>query len=218
MAFAGSGTFVRQKYTTHSASIRDLSMTIVCPKCNYVRKQTDEAPDWQCPACQVVYAKAQPHARTLSVRQQKQKTLHSSEGSSFFKWLLLIVLIVWGSYIGLHTKVNAGGDDEGASHLRSVSSKQLYSTENLQALAETVQAEDIVIYTTTHCPYCAQAKSWLKKQGFAYTECNADTDSHCAGDMQSFGADGTPYLVVRGHHMKNGFDTDEFLAVLGESQ
>jgi glutaredoxin len=194
-------------------------MTIICPKCNYIRKSTDQAPDWQCPACQVVYAKArQPLEQAPSVHLQIKTNFHSDEGSSFFKWLLLIVLIVWGSYIGLHTKVNAGGDDEGASHRRSVSTMQLYSTENLQALAETVQAEDIVVYTTTHCPYCAQAKSWLKKQGFAYTECNADTDSHCASDMQSFGADGTPYLVVRGHHMKNGFDTDEFLAVLGEAQ
>jgi glutaredoxin len=193
-------------------------MTIICPKCNYVRKPTDHVPDWQCPACQVVYAKAQPLERTPSVNGQTKTKLHSDEGSSFFKWLLLIVLIVWGSYIGLHTRVNAGNEDQGVSHRRSVSTKQLYSAENLQTLAETVQAEDIVIYTTTHCPYCAQAKSWLKKQGFAYTECNADTDSHCASDMQSFGADGTPYLVVRGHHMKNGFDTDEFLAVLGAAQ
>jgi glutaredoxin len=193
-------------------------MTIICPKCNYVRKQTDDAPDWQCPACQVVYAKARPPLeQTPSVHPQIKKNFQSDEGGCF-KWLLLIVLIIWGAYVGLHAKVNAGDEDQDVSNRRSISTKQLYSAENLQTLAETVQAEDIVIYTTTHCPYCAQAKGWLKKQGFAYTECNADTDSHCASDMQSFGADGTPYLVVRGHHMKNGFDTDEFLAVLADAQ
>lgn len=31
---------------------------IVCPKCDYKRKPTDAAvPDWQCPACGIVYAK-----------------------------------------------------------------------------------------------------------------------------------------------------------------
>jgi glutaredoxin len=193
-------------------------MTIICPKCNYVRKPTDQAPDWQCPACQVVYAKAQLLQRTAYVHGEAKTNLHSAEGGNFLKWLLLIVLIIWGAYVGLHTGVKAGDESQGMKNRQSVSTKQLYSTENLQTLAETVQAEDIVVYTTTHCPYCAQAKGWLKKQGFAYTECNADTDSHCASDMQSFGADGTPYLVVRGHHMKNGFDTDEFLAVLADAQ
>lgn len=28
-----------------------------CPKCHYVRKPTDDAPDWQCPNCAVAYAK-----------------------------------------------------------------------------------------------------------------------------------------------------------------
>jgi hypothetical protein len=31
-----------------------------CPKCGYVRKKEEAAPEWQCPSCQVVYAKAQP--------------------------------------------------------------------------------------------------------------------------------------------------------------
>ena len=29
-----------------------------CPKCAYERQPTDVAPAWQCPACQVAYAKA----------------------------------------------------------------------------------------------------------------------------------------------------------------
>jgi len=31
-----------------------------CPKCGYVRKSEEAVPEWQCPACQVVYAKAEP--------------------------------------------------------------------------------------------------------------------------------------------------------------
>jgi len=31
----------------------------VCPKCGYKRSATESAPDWQCPKCGVVYAKAE---------------------------------------------------------------------------------------------------------------------------------------------------------------
>lgn len=31
-----------------------------CPKCGYVRQPQDEAPDYECPKCGVIYAKAQP--------------------------------------------------------------------------------------------------------------------------------------------------------------
>ena len=31
-----------------------------CPKCGYERKPTDTAPDWQCPRCEIAYAKYQP--------------------------------------------------------------------------------------------------------------------------------------------------------------
>jgi len=37
-------------------------MTVTCPKCSYTRTSSDEAPEWQCPACGVAYNKvrAQP--------------------------------------------------------------------------------------------------------------------------------------------------------------
>lgn len=32
-------------------------MTITCPKCSYMRKPTDTAPDYSCPSCGIVYSK-----------------------------------------------------------------------------------------------------------------------------------------------------------------
>lgn len=32
-------------------------MSVICPKCKYVRTATDQAPGWQCPSCGVAYAK-----------------------------------------------------------------------------------------------------------------------------------------------------------------
>ncbi len=35
-------------------------MSTICPKCHYVRLPTDEAPEYACPKCGVVYDKARP--------------------------------------------------------------------------------------------------------------------------------------------------------------
>jgi ribosomal protein L37AE/L43A len=37
--------------------IRHLTMPTICPKCNTVRPSETTAPEWQCPACGVAYAK-----------------------------------------------------------------------------------------------------------------------------------------------------------------
>ncbi len=52
-----------------------------CPKCGYVRKNEEAAPEWQCPSCQVVYAKAQPDpalvAGDVVLRQETVGSLSS---------------------------------------------------------------------------------------------------------------------------------------------
>ncbi len=39
-----------------------------CPKCGYVRKATDTNPEWQCPKCQIAYAKYRPASAQLASR------------------------------------------------------------------------------------------------------------------------------------------------------
>jgi len=43
-------------------------------------------------------------------------------------------------------------------------------------------------------------------------------DARCEQEFRDYGANGTPYLVLqrhgKSHHMKDGFDSDEFLAAL----
>lgn len=46
-----------------------------CPKCGYARKETDEAPDWQCPSCGVAYNK---------VSNAKQSTRNESGHSTVY--------------------------------------------------------------------------------------------------------------------------------------
>jgi len=37
------------------------ALSTICPKCGHVRKTTEVAPDWQCPACGIAYKKYQAH-------------------------------------------------------------------------------------------------------------------------------------------------------------
>ena len=41
-----------------------------------------------------------------------------------------------------------------------------FGATEIQALAAGVKAEEVVMYSTTECPYCAQAKAWLNQNGF----------------------------------------------------
>jgi glutaredoxin len=88
------------------------------------------------------------------------------------------------------------------------------SSDQIGTLAAAVKPGDVVMYSTTECGYCTQARAWLNQNGFAFTECNMSVDQRCVQEFRSYGADGTPFLLVRGYQMKNGFDSDEFLAAL----
>jgi glutaredoxin len=119
------------------------------------------------------------------------------------KKVLLVSVIVLGAWASFKDHHRRHGDADANP-----------TEATLRALATTVQASDVVMYSTSECVYCAQAKNWLNQYGFAFTECNMSVDNRCLKEFKSYGADGTPFLIVRGHQMKDGFDSDEFIAAL----
>ena len=50
-----------------------------CPKCHYVRKPTDTAPEWQCPSCGIAYAKfgAVPDGHARNIESESRSNLRS---------------------------------------------------------------------------------------------------------------------------------------------
>ena len=86
-----------------------------------------------------------------------------------------------------------------------------------EQLAANTLPGDVVMYSATWCPYCSQAKSWMGQYGFKPQICEIDQDSDCAAQLKALDLKaGVPYLIVKGHQMKNGFDTDEFKAALAK--
>jgi len=187
-------------------------MTTICPKCRHLRPADTQAPDWQCPACGVAYAKA---GATLNPQAEVSNAGYRAKPSkSGLPWrvMLTIVAVVGGLY---------GGHQ---AHLDKRGLGELFGTADamdeaaVRQLAGRVHAEQIVMYSTTECGYCTQTRAWLTDHGFAFTECNMSRDARCEDEFRALRGTGTPYLIVRGprgeQHMKDGFDSDEFLKAL----
>lgn len=81
-----------------------------CPKCSYERQPTDIAPDWQCPSCQVAYAKvlqaqnkAQPPAAPVAI-EPSPETLDASPAKGASKAIMIVSWIggaAFARYFGL---------------------------------------------------------------------------------------------------------------------
>lgn len=181
-------------------------MSIICPKCSAPRPADATVPEWQCPACGVCYAKvgradAKPARRAAAAP-------HPEWQADLPKMVLAVVLVVGCAWTGLRMLAPATGRG-GRPPLR-----HNLSEDEIRALAVTTRPADIVMYSTTECVYCVQAKQWLTLYGFSFKECNMSLSRDCEREFLRYGANGTPFLVVRGHQMKDGFVTREFLADL----
>lgn len=70
-----------------------------CPNCLYKRKQTDTAPDWQCPACGVAYAKAMGVNQRLKTGRSDHQVKTRFNKRTPLDWLL--TFLFFGSLISL---------------------------------------------------------------------------------------------------------------------
>jgi glutaredoxin len=101
----------------------------------------------------------------------------------------------------------------GAGQLRGLMDEEVTPAQ-VAALAGQVGPGEVMLYTADGCLYCDLAKVWLEQRAFAYTECNMNASSACAKAFHAYGARGTPFLVVRGEQMREGFQPAVFLTIL----
>lgn len=58
---------------------------------------------------------------------------------------------------------------------------------------------DVIIYTTSACPFCSAAKEYLGRKGVEYTEINVSVEKERSRDMLQLNPKGSvPTMVVRG--------------------
>lgn len=69
-------------------------------------------------------------------------------------------------------------------------------------------SKQVVIYTTSHCPYCIQAKQYFAKKGVAYREVDVETSAIGKQEFRRLGGNGVPLIMVNGTKV-DGFDQKE---------
>ena len=189
-------------------------MPVICPKCGHVRPPDATVPDYECPACGVIYAKAN-QAREARPITHADRPAKASGG--WVKWLVVVAVVGYGATLGLRHHERHQEARQAAEDGEIDAEADAVPSDALRALASRVKAEEVVMYGTAECVYCGQAKGWLNANGFAFTDCNMRVERRCQDEFQAYRAQGTPFLVVRGQLMREGFDVHQFLRILKET-
>ncbi len=74
--------------------------------------------------------------------------------------------------------------------------------------------KNVVVYTSSTCPYCTMVKNHLKEKGVDYVEKNVSTDNQARRELMSMGHMGVPVILIDGEEIV-GFDKDKIDALLG---
>ena len=186
-------------------------MPAICPHCQFVRPASARVPDWQCPSCGKAYAKAGGGMVPRTAQREAPSSAVSTGSSIPWGKLVLGLAIAYGVWVGMH-KIGGSNGITRASHFGGN-----VSVEQLAQLAASRQPGDVLMYSADWCPNCRAAKGWMQQYGFKYEECNVETNSACASQLQALDPQGgVPYLIVRGQHMKDGFDSEQFLVALAK--
>lgn len=78
------------------------------------------------------------------------------------------------------------------------------TTVNSRQETKSKRMPSVKIYTTSTCPYCIMAKSYMNQQGITYTEYNVEKNPVYKADFKKLGGRGVPLLIV-GPYLMKGF-------------
>ncbi|MFZ6657923.1 glutaredoxin family protein [Undibacterium sp. TJN19] len=179
-------------------------MTRICPKCSYIRKETDSCPEWQCPSCQVAYNKAADlHLHTNTQGQSRRTTAQkdTSSPSAAWKWLVLFIVLL---LVSLQSY---------SSWKKTKASRPAAVTQLAQATSTTTdtgktsnyQQPVITLYGTTWCGYCAAAREFFNANGIVYKDLDVENSNEGYQAYKTLGVNGIPAIVIGGE-LVEGFD------------
>ena len=127
--------------------------------------------------------------------QQHRFSYHSAQRG--FGRLLMMVCLAGAAWFG-YQKWAPGGEQQ-----------------QMAKLVAGLEASDVVVYGAPWCPHCKAAKQWMGEMGIKYEDCNVEASKTCADQLMKLDPQGgIPYFIVKGQHIKDGFDADEFVAAL----
>ena len=174
-----------------------------CPKCHYMRRPQDAAPDWQCPNCGIAIAKYLAHQRGA----QEDKSHHTYDPSTPTllqtqrAWALweIIVVAICSVYVVAHAidrpAVRLDDPDTHAA---------IYADSN----------HPVVMYATTWCPYCAKARRLFESRHVDYLERDVEHDAEAMRVYQGvLHGKGIPVIVI-GDEVIDGYSEEAITEAL----
>lgn len=72
---------------------------------------------------------------------------------------------------------------------------------------------DVVVFSSSTCPYCTLAKNHLTEKGVAFVEKNVSSDKEARKELMAMGHMGVPVVVINGTEIV-GFDKDRIDSLL----
>ena len=72
---------------------------------------------------------------------------------------------------------------------------------------------EVIVYSSSTCPYCTLAKNHLTDKGVAFVEKNVSTDKEARKELMAMGHMGVPVVVINGTEIV-GFDKDRIDTLL----
>lgn len=118
-------------------------------------------------------------------------------------WLLIPAFFAVGLFAGPYL----------ASGYRTAFPGPQYTTGDHAALYATA-GNDVVMYATKGCPYCAKARALFAGLGVRYTEYQIDTSDAADADFKARGGIGVPLLYI-GDRRIDGFREAAIREALG---
>lgn len=82
--------------------------------------------------------------------------------------------------------------------------------------AQAESTPEVVMYATSWCPYCAQARAYFARAGIAYVEHDVEKSASANAEFRRLGGRGVPLIVV-GREKLNGFSEQGFEHLLARA-
>lgn len=162
-------------------------MSRICPHCAYARKADDQAPDWQCPACEKAYEKSGGSLPPAGFRTYSVPAAAESRGGAG-KWLLMLLILAGALWFG----------------------RPFFSP---RAVAPAAAQPEVVLYATDWCGYCKATREFFQANGIRYTEHDIEKSSVALGEHRKLGGNGVPLIVVDGE-VVHGYNEQRLQALL----
>lgn len=78
-------------------------------------------------------------------------------------------------------------------------------------------AHEVILYTTSWCPYCKMAKAYFESKGIPYTDYDIEKDPEAAARKKQLTVGGVPFAIVNGEPI-SGYAPGAYDAALGKKE